>query len=139
MAMSLIEEIPLFIVFGSTLLMLTLHPLEWLKIRSYREETPTGLNANTRLEFLNRLLSLEIYYYLFVLVILIAFFRELLLLALVLVMAAAHVAASRDLSHTHSILRNNTHLTAVLAFDILELIFLLLLVTEFWPLIVPVL
>ena len=60
-----------------------------------------------------------------------SFYRELLLLAIVLVMAVAHVAGRRDISHL-SALRNRKHLAGMLAFDILELVFL---ISEFWSLI----
>jgi len=70
MAITIIEESPLLVVFGCTLLMLVIHPLEWFKIRCYRQTAPGGLN-----------------------------------------------------------------IAGMLAFDILELVFLVFLISEFWPLI----
>ena len=139
LAMTFIEASLLLVVFGCTLLMLALHPLEWFKIRAYRQTTRRGIMAYTGLAFLKRGLGLETCYYILVLVFLIAFYRELFLFIAVLVMAIAHVAASRDISHTPSTLRNNRHLAGMFAFDVLELIFLLFLTAEFWPLILPVL
>ena len=92
--MTFIEESLLSVVFGCTLLMLALHPLEWFKIRSYRQAAPSGLNADAGLGFLTRGLDVESYYYLFVLAFLLVFYRELLLIAIVLVMAVAHLAIS---------------------------------------------
>jgi hypothetical protein len=122
-------------MFGCTLLILALHPLEWFKIRSYRQTAPSGLNADAGLGFLTKGLDLESYYYLFVLAFLLAFYREPLLLAIVLVMAVAHVAARRDVSHAPSVLRNGKHVAGMLAFDILEIVFLVFLISEFWSLI----
>ena len=133
--MTFIEESLLLVAFDSTLLMLALHPLEWFKIRSYRQAAPSGLNADAGLGFLTRGLDVESYYYLFVLAFLLMFHREPLLLAIVLAMAVAHVAARKGMSHAPSALRNDKNLAGILAFDILELGFLAFLISEFWSLI----
>ena len=133
--MAFIEESPLLVVFGCTLLMVALHPLEWFKIRSYRQTAPSGLSADAGLGFLTRGLDVESYYYLLVLAFLLVFHREPLLLAIALVMAVAHVAARRDVLHAPSALRNDKHLAGILAFDILELVFLTFLISEFRALI----
>ena len=132
--MTFIEESLLLALFGCTLLMLALHPLEWFKIRSYRQTVPGVLNKDP-VGFLTRGLDVESYYYLFVLAFLLVFHRELLLLGIVLVMAVAHVAARRDVSHAPSALKNDKRLAGILVFDILELVFLTFLMSEFWSLI----
>jgi len=135
MATTLIEESLLLVVFASSLLILALHPLEWVKIRSYRQTLSSELNADAGLGFLTRGLDVESHYYVFVLAFLLVFYRELLLIAIVLVMAVAHVAARRDISHAPSALRNGKHLAGMLAFDILEVLFLVFLISKFWSLI----
>jgi len=93
------------------------------------------LRADDGLGFLKSSLNLESGYYLFVLGFLLIFYREPLLLVLVLVMTIAHVAARRSVSHTPSALKDRKRLGGALAFDILELIFLVFLISEFWSLI----
>ena len=135
MALALIEELLLFVVFGSTLLMLGLHPFEWFKIRSYRQTASGGLTADADLGFLTKGLDVESYYYLFVLAFLLVFYREILVLVIVLVMAVAHFAARRDVSHASPVFRKSNYLAGMLAFDVLELVFLVFLISEFWSLI----
>ena len=122
-------------VFGSTVFALALHPLEWFEISRYRRRRRDELRADAGLGFLKRSLDLESCYYLFALGFLLAFYREALLLALVLVMAIIHVAARRSISRAPSVLRDGKRLGGALAFDILELIFLVFLISEFWSLI----
>jgi len=134
--MTTLEEPLLLIVFASTLLILALHPLEWVKIRFYRQTAPSAVKTSAGLGFLTRGLDVESYYYLFVLAFLLAFYRELILLVIVLVMVMAHIAARRDVSHAPSVLRKGKHVAGMLAFDILEVVFLVFLLSELWPLIV---
>jgi hypothetical protein len=122
-------------VFGSTVFALALHPLEWFEISRYRRRRRDELRAGDGLGFLKSSLDLESCYYLFVLGFLLIFYREPLLLALVLVMTIAHVAARRSVSRAPSLLRDRKRLSGALAFDVLELIFLAFLISEFWSLI----
>jgi hypothetical protein len=133
MAMNFIEEFLLIIVFGSTMVMLALHPLEWFEIRSYRKTARDGLNVNGGLGFLKRGLDVESYYYLLVLGFLLIFYREPFILALVLGMIVAHVDAKRDISS--SVLRDRKHLAGMLVFDVVELVFLVFLISALWSMI----
>ncbi len=130
-----LEELLLLTVFGSTVFVLALHPLEWFEISRYRRRRRDELRADEGLGFLLGSLDLESCYYLFVLGFLLVFYREPLLLALVLVMTVAHVVANRSVSHALSALRDDKRLGGAPAFDILELIFLVILASEFWSLI----
>ena len=128
------EELLQVTAFEFTVFVLALHPLEWFEISRYRRRRRDELRTDEGLGFLRASLDLESGYYLFCLGFLLVFYRDPLLLALVLVMTVAHVAARRSVSHAHA-LRDGKRLGGALAFDILELIFLVFLISEFWSLI----
>jgi len=86
----------------------------------------------SRLVFLKKGLDVESCYYILVFVYLFVSYRGAVLLTMVLIMAVAHAAARRSLSGGPSMLRDGKRVASVLAFDIVELAFLVFLFSHCW-------